>query len=415
MEKKELFETYESEVRSYCRNLPAVFTTAKGSKMYDDAGVEYLDFFDGAGALNYGHNNDYIKGKVLEYLAADGITHALDLMTEAKAGFIDVLENKLLKPKNLDYKVQFTGPTGTNANEAAAKLARKVTGRTNIWAFMGSFHGMTAGSLALTSQKADRAGAGMPLSGATFIPSPYMLGGNFDSIGYMEMLMADDHSGADTPAAIFIETVQAEGGIYVFAEQFLRDLRAFCDKYGILLVVDDIQVGNARTGKFFSFERAGIVPDMVTLSKSIGGMGLPLALVLLKGELDIWKPGEHNGTFRGMQLSLVAGKAGIEYMLENDIEAEVERKGLLAQEYIASEIAPLSHVVEVRGLGLVRAIQMESPVQTAFIQKYNFEHQLISERCGRDSSATKIMPALTISDDELLKGLEIIKNAIKSL
>ncbi|MCR4722173.1 MAG: diaminobutyrate--2-oxoglutarate transaminase [Eubacteriales bacterium] len=414
METKELFSTYESEVRSYCRNLPAVFTRAKGSKMYDDTGKEYLDFFDGAGALNYGHNNEYIKKQIADYIAGDGITHALDLMTEAKAGFIDVMENRLLKPRGLNYKIQFTGPTGTNANEAAAKLARKVTGRTDIWAFMGSFHGMTDGSLALTSSKTDRAGAGIPLYGGTFIPSPYMMGG-FDSIGYMETLMSDDHTGVATPAAIFIETVQAEGGVYDFGVPFLKQLRDFCDKYKILLVVDDIQVGNARTGKFFSFERAGIVPDMVTISKSIGGMGMPLALVLMKPELDIWKPGEHNGTFRGMQLALVGGKAGIEFNLDNHIEDEVIRKGKLAEEFIASEIAGLPHVVETRGLGLIRAIQLENEEQTAYVQRYNFEHALISERCGRYSSATKIMPALTIPDDELIQGLEIVRDAIKSI
>lgn len=319
MEQIEVFETYESQVRSYCRSFPKVFTKAKGSIITDIDGNEYLDFFCGAGAVNYGHNNDYINEKLISYLNNDGILHALDMMTEPKYEFIKYFEEQILKPRNLDYKVMFVGPTGTNGIEAALKLARKVKKRQNIWALMGCFHGMTMGALALTSDRDSRKGAGVPLEYVTHIPAPYMFEG-LDTIKYMETLINDDHSGIEKPAALIIETVQAEGGIHVFTKEWLQSVRDFCSKYDILLIVDDIQVGCARTGTFFSFERAGIVPDIVVMSKSIGGAGLPFALTLFKPELDIWAPGEHNGTFRGNQLAIVAAKAGLEYMLNKHIE-----------------------------------------------------------------------------------------------
>ena len=298
------FEKYESEVRSYCRHFPTVFSQAKGSKLFDELGNEYIDFFCGAGAVNYGHNNSYIKPKLANYIMSDGIMHALDMYTVPKREFIQTFEEKVLKPRGLNYKIQFPGPTGTNANEAALKLARKVKKRRNIFAFMGAFHGMTLGSLALTTDKSSRGGAGVPLENVTFIPAPYMFP-ELDTIAYMQRLLDDDHSGIEKPAAVFLETIQAEGGIRVFEIEWLQRLRKFCDDNDILMVVDDVQVGCCRSGTFFSFERANIQPDIVTMSKSIGGYGLPLAITLFKPELDVWTPGEHNGTFRGNQLVTV--------------------------------------------------------------------------------------------------------------
>ncbi len=312
------FETYESEVRSYCRNFPAVFTTAQGPFLYDEGGKAYIDFFCGAGALNYGHNPPFIRDRLVEYLQSNGVMHALDMYTQPKRDFIQFYEENVLKPRGLDYKLQFPGPTGTNAVEAALKLARKVKKRPGIFALMGAFHGMTLGSIALTTDAASRAGAGVPLGHVTHIPAPYMFP-ELDTIRYMETLLTDDHSGVEKPAAIILETTQADGGIYPLPVPYLQDLRALCDRHDILLIVDDVQVGCARTGWFFSFQRAGIVPDIVTQSKSIGGYGMPFALVLIKPALDVWEPGEHNGTFRGYQLSMVAAKAGLELMLNEKV------------------------------------------------------------------------------------------------
>lgn len=409
MEQIEVFETYESQVRSYCRSFPKVFTKAKGSIITDIDGNEYLDFFCGAGAVNYGHNNDYINEKLISYLNNDGILHALDMMTEPKYEFIKYFEEQILKPRNLDYKVMFVGPTGTNGIEAALKLARKVKKRQNIWALMGCFHGMTMGALALTSDRDSRKGAGVPLEYVTHIPAPYMFEG-LDTIKYMETLINDDHSGIEKPAALIIETVQAEGGIHVFTKEWLQSVRDFCSKYDILLIVDDIQVGCARTGTFFSFERAGIVPDIVVMSKSIGGAGLPFALTLFKPELDIWAPGEHNGTFRGNQLAIVAAKAGLEYMLNKHIENEVMRKSLIIKDYLETHID--TSKADIRGIGMVWGIDVHTGELSGKITKACFEHGVIIERAGRDNSVVKLMPALTMIDEQLVRGMEIICNCV---
>lgn len=414
MEGKKVFETYESEVRSYCRIFDEELDYAKGSIIKDVNGNEYIDFFDGAGALNYGHNNDYIKEKIIKYLQEDRIIHALDMYTKAKEEFINCFEEKVLKKKGLNYKIQFPGPTGTNTVEAALKLARKVKKRNNIWCLMGCFHGMTLGALALTSDKGSRAGAGINLENVVHIPAPYMFK-ELDTINYMQTLLDDDHSGIEKPAAIILETVQAEGGVYVLDEDYLRGVREFCDKNDILMIVDDIQVGCARTGHFFSFERAGIVPDMVCLSKSIGGYGMPFALTLIKPELDIWEPGEHNGTFRGNQLAIVAAKAGIEFMIDNNIEAETRRKSKIVEEFLNKEIKPISDKIDIRGIGLIWGIDVHDEKKAKQISKQCFKKGLIIERAGRNNTVVKVMPALTIEDDLLLKGLNILKEEVKNV
>ena len=407
------FEEYESNVRSYCRKWPVIMKNAKGSYYIDINGNKYIDFFDGAGALNYGHNPDYIKEQLIKYLSEDGITHSLDMYTKPKEEFISYFENNMLKPRNLDYKIMFPGPTGTNAIEAALKLARKVTGRTEIWAFMGAFHGMTLGSLSLTTEGAARKGAGIPLNYVTHIPTPNYIEG-FDSIKYMETLLNDDHSGIEKPAAIVIETVQAEGGINIFENKFLKDLRELCDKYEILLIVDDVQVGCSRTGTFFSFERANIIPDIVCMSKSIGGYGLPFALVLLKPELDKFKPGEHNGTFRGCQLSIVAAKCGLELNIKEKVDEQVKTKEKIVKNYLDKEIKPLLSDGETyRGIGLIWGIEFKNGKDSRAVLDKCFEKGLIIELAGRDDSVLKILPSLVIEEETLIKGLDIIKESIK--
>ena len=354
-----VFESYESEVRSYCRHFPTVFTKAKGAYFYDEDGRKYIDFFCGAGAVNYGHNNPEIKQKLIDYLNSDGVMHALDMYTVPKREFIATFEEKVLQPRGLEYKIQFPGPTGTNANEAALKLARKYTGRQNVFAFMGAFHGMTLGSLALTTDKGSRKGAGVPLNNVTFIPAPYMFP-ELDTIAYMQRLLDDDHSGIEKPAAVFLETIQAEGGIHVFSVEFLQALRAFCTKNEILMVVDDVQVGCCRSGTFFSFERAGIQPDIVTMSKSIGGYGLPLAVTLIKPSIDVWTPGEHNGTFRGNQLAFVAAKGGLEYMLSHKVEEQVQKKSALIKEFLEKEVISQDSRLQLRGIGMIWGVEFEN-------------------------------------------------------
>lgn len=411
-----VFETYESNVRSYCRSFPTVFVKAKGSVMIDEAGKEYVDFFAGAGALNYGHNPEYMNQAIIAHLQSDGIVHSMDMFTAPKRDFLEYFTKNILEPRGLHYKIQFAGPTGTNAVESAVKLARKVKGRQNIFALMGAFHGMTFGSLALTTDRCSREGAGQPLNNVTHIPAPYMFP-ELDTIAYMERLLTDDHSGVEKPAAIIVETIQADGGIHVLPVDWLRRLRDLCDRYDILLIADDIQVGCCRSGNFFSFERAGIVPDMVTLSKSIGGCGMPVAMVLFKPDLDIWEPGQHTGTFRGNQLSLIAGKAGLAYFVENNLDKEVQRKSKLVEDFLTEQILPMDKRMSYRGIGLIWGLDFsgfDRDVTKPLIAAC-FKNGLIVERVGRDNNVLKLMPPLVIEDELLMKGLQILKQSLQEV
>ena len=409
-----IFGEVESQVRSYCRKFPVEFSKARNSELFAKDGTRYIDFLDVAGSMNYGHNNPYIKKAVMDYLADDTIINALDLYTEAKAAFLDTMEKQIFKPRDLNYKVMCCGPTGTNAIEAALKLARKNKKRTNIFAFSGAFHGMSLGSLAMTTDQTSRDGAGVPLNNVTFVPYENK---RVDSIEYIRHILEDDHSGVALPAAIFVETTQAEGGINVSSVEWLKELRAICDEYDILLVVDDIQVGNGRTGYFFSFERAGIVPDMVVLSKSISGFGTPMALLLMKPGLDIFRPAEHNGTFRGNQLSFVGGKAGIEFFNEHHIGEEVQRKAKIIDDFVKNEILPIDSRLSYRGIGLIWGIDfMKIDAKKALDCSHAcFDKGLVIELAGRHDSVLKLMPALTIEDDVLKEGLDIIKEAVVSV
>ena len=408
-----IFEKRESVVRSYCRNFPILFKQARNAELYAEDGSRYIDFFAGAGALNYGHNNPFIKSKIVEYLQEDNIIHALDMYTVAKQSFLTTIDERILKPRNLDYKVMFCGPTGTNAIEAALKLARKNKQRTNIFAFSGCFHGMSMGALAMTTEAYARKGAGVSLSNVSHMPYSNSLSSPQQALDFLEFAITNDHSGFDKPAAIFLETTQAEGGINVAPVEWLCGVREICDKYDILLVVDDIQVGIGRTGYFFSFERAGIVPDMVVLSKSISGFGLPMALLLMKEELDIFGPAEHNGTFRGNQLSFIGSAAGLEYFIGNKLDEQVRHKGEIIKNFLETEIQPIDNRLKIRGIGMIWGIDfsevgnISKEVMLACVR-----HHLIIERAGCQDCVVKIMPPLTISEDILFEGLEILKNAI---
>lgn len=328
-----IFEELESEVRSYARSFPRVFHRACGEYLYDSDETQYLDFLAGAGTLNYGHNNPLFKQALLEYIEADGITHGLDLHTLAKQHFLETLKEKILKPRELDYQVQFTGPTGTNAVEAAMKLARNITGRHNIIAFTNGFHGVTLGALAATGNSHHRGAAGIPLGGVTRMPYDGYLGEGFDTTAYLDKALSDASSGVDKPAAVIVETVQGEGGINAASFEWLRSLEAVCRRHDVLLIVDDIQAGCGRTGSFFSFEPVGIRPDIVTLSKSLSGYGLPMAVVMMKSELDRWKPGEHNGTFRGNNMAFITATAAINHYWSDDaFSRSIEQKGLTISE-----------------------------------------------------------------------------------
>ncbi|MUG94918.1 diaminobutyrate--2-oxoglutarate transaminase [Scytonema sp. UIC 10036] len=409
-----IFEKCESNVRSYCRSFPAIFHRAKGSIIYSESGREYIDFFAGAGALNYGHNHDYIKEKVISYLDADGISHGLDMYTSAKEKFLAKFNEVILSTKHLDYRIQFCGPTGTNAVEAALKLARKVKKRPGIFSFMGAYHGMTLGSLSITANTAIRAGAIGTLSNVTFMPYPYGFMESFDTIKYIESILNDVNSGIEKPAAVIFETVQAEGGVVVAPIEWMQRLRKLCDEHDILLICDDIQVGCGRTGSFFSFERAGIVPDIVILSKSISGYGFPLSVLLIKPELDIWEPGEHNGTFRGNQLAFVGATAALEYRENSSLEQDVKAKELFLKNFLSQQISQINENIAIRGIGMIWGIDLTNFGGNSLaknITMHCFEKGLIVERAGRNDTVIKLLPPLTIDMPTLKEGCLIIETA----
>ncbi|AUS99565.1 diaminobutyrate--2-oxoglutarate transaminase [Nostoc sp. CENA543] len=409
-----IFETRESNVRSYCRSFPTLFHRAKGAFIYSESGEAYIDFLAGAGALNYGHNNDYIKQKVISYLDADAIAHGLDFHTSAKEQFISKFTETVLTPKNLDYRLQFCGPTGTNAVEAALKLARKVKKRPGIFSFMGGYHGMTLGSLSISGNRDIKAGAYGTSSNVAFMPYPFGFMESFDTIEFIESVLNDVNSGVEKPAAIIFETVQAEGGVIVAPIEWMQRLRNLCDRHDILLICDDIQVGCGRTGPFFSFERANIIPDIVVLSKSIGGYGFPMSLLLLKSELDIWEPGEHNGTFRGNQLAFVGGTAALEYREIVNLEKEVKIKELFLNNFLINKIVSISEKIKIRGLGLIWGIDISQLGDANLAKRITsrcFELGLIIEKAGRNNTVLKILPPLTIEMPILEQGCSIIKQA----
>lgn len=401
----------ESEVRSYCRSFPVVFTRAEGAELVDERGQSYLDFFAGAGTLNYGHNHPELKAQLIDYIAGSGITHGLDMATTAKCRFLEVLEQNVLRPRQLDYKVMFPGPTGANAVEASLKLARKVTGRTNVVAFTNAFHGMTLGALAATGSEAKREGAGVTLGGITRMPFDGYLGPAVDTLDYLERVLEDPSSGVDAPAAFLVETIQAEGGVNVASIPWLQRLERLARKVGALLIVDDIQVGCGRTGTFFSFERAGLRPDIVCLSKSLSGYGLPLALVLLRPEIDVWKPGEHNGTFRGHNLAFVTATAALERFWGNDeLTQDVERRAAVVSAALRTLAG--SFPVEVRGRGLIQGLAFRDPALAGRAARKAFQQGLVIETAGARDEVLKVLPPLTISDRQLSRGLEIMTASV---
>ena len=409
-----IFERLESNVRGYCRAFPTVFTTAQGAELHDESGRRYLDFFAGAGSLNYGHNEPQLKQALLDYISADGIVHGLDMATASKRRFMEQFEQLILKPRQLNYKLQFTGPTGTNAVEAALKIARLVTGRTNVVAFTNGFHGVSLGSLATTANSHYREGAGIATSGVTFMPYDGYLGPEVDTLDYLDKALNDGSSGLDHPAAVIVETVQGEGGINVAELSWLQRLGHICKRHGVLLIVDDIQMGCGRTGHFFSFEAAGLQPDIITLSKSLSAYGLPFAMVLLKPELDQWKPGQHNGTFRGNNLAFVTAAAALEHFWQNDqFQVDVQRKGEILRQRLESIAADYPEL-SVRGRGMVQAIDCQEGELAAQITRHAFEQGLIIETSGSDDQVVKCLPPLIMTEQQLQQGLDILAASVSA-
>jgi diaminobutyrate-2-oxoglutarate transaminase len=410
-----IFEQIESRVRGYVRSFPVIFESSEGSIMIDESGRQYIDFFAGAGTLNYGHNNERINNALIEYIKNKGPFHTLDMATTAKKKFLTKLNDTILQPRNLDYKVQFTGPTGTNSVETAIKLARMIKGRSNVVSFTNGYHGLTMGSLSITGNTFYRDEAYISRSNVSFMPYDSYLGPDVSTMDYFRKLLTDNSSGLDLPAAVIVETIQAEGGVNIASTEWLMELAQVCNEFDILLIIDDIQVGNGRTGDFFSFEESGIKPDMVTLSKAIGG-GLPMALLLFRQDLDQWKPGEHTGTFRGNNLAFVASYECLHYWDNMDLSNAIKYKSKIMRNGIEAIVEKFPELdATVRGRGMIFGLEIPEMGFCSRISERCFENSLIIELAGADDQVLKFLPSLVIDEETLLKGIAIVEQSIGEL
>ena len=407
-----VFERRESRVRSYSRSVDAIFDTASGSIMRDVEGREYIDFLSGAGSLNYGHNDPDMRAALIDYLMRDGISHGLDMFTDAKRAFLETFEDLVLAPRRIDYRVQFTGPTGANGVEAALKLARKITGRTNVVAFTNGFHGVSQGALAATGNSHHRIGPMIPLPSVYRAPFDGYLGEEFNTADLLGKMLDDPSSGLDAPAAILLETVQGEGGLNVASPVWLNHIAALARNCGALLIVDDVQAGCGRTGTFFSFERTGVVPDLVVLSKSISGYGLPMALLLIRPEYDVWEPGEHNGTFRGNAHAFVTARIALEkFWYGHNFQREIAAKSALVAHRL-SRIADLVPGGRSKGRGMMQGVDVGSQALAAEIRQRCIDDRLVIETSGPYDEVVKVFAALTTPADILEHGLDILQDAV---
>ena len=408
------FDRVESRVRSYSRSFPKMFDRALGATIYDTQGKAYTDFLAGCSTLNYGHNDRDLKAALIEYISNDGIAHGLDMFTNAKEHFLSTFERLILRPRGMKHQLQFTGPTGANAVEAAMKLARKVTGRTNIIAFSNGFHGVTLGALAATGNGKHRNGAAMPLPGVTRAAYDGYFGPDINTANLLDRQLSDPSSGIDAPAAIIVETVQGEGGLNAASPAWLRQIEAIARKHGALFIIDDIQAGCGRTGGFFSFDGMGLSPDIITMAKSLSGMGLPLAVTLIKPEHDIWKPAEHNGTFRGNNHAFVTAAAALEkFWADDSFAQEVAEKAC----YLGERLSAIAeeHGLSTKGRGMMVGIDADSGESAAAICKACFAKGLIIETSGSFDEVVKVLCPLTISINQLTAGLDVMEAAFEAV
>ena len=407
-----IYKRRESEARSYCRNMKAIFTQARGSELFDADGNRYIDFLAGCSSLNYGHNDPDMKAALMDHIAGDGIAHGLDFHTDAKSAFLKAFEEIILAPRGMDYKVMMTGPTGTNAVEAAIKLARKVTGRRNVIAFTNGFHGMTMGALALTGNASKRGGAGTgSLSDVTHMPFEGSLGEDVDTLKLIDAMLSNPSSGIDAPAAFVFEPIQGEGGLNAASDAWMQGIEKIARKHGALLIVDDIQSGCGRAGTYFAFENARIEPDMITQAKSLSGFGLPFAALLIKPEHDIWKPAEHNGTFRGNTHAFVTARVAMEKFWSDDaFEKEIADKAVLLTSAL-TDIAGRVEGASLKGRGLMQGIDVGSGDLAAAICARAYELGLVIETSGANDEVIKYLAPLTTSPEIMREGFDILAQA----
>jgi diaminobutyrate-2-oxoglutarate transaminase len=395
--------------------MPAVLSRAVNSRVWDEHGTEYIDFLSGCGSLNYGHNHPLMKERVIAYLSGDGLLNGLDLHTPAKREFLRAFREGILAPRGLNYRVQFTGPTGTNAVEAALKLARKVTSRRSVVSFTNAFHGMTLGALSVGARAHHRRAAGLDLGGVVRLPYDGYLGAGIADIERYEAMVNDPSGGMEAPAAFVVEIIQGEGGLNAARPEWLQCLAAVARRLGALVIVDEVQAGCGRTGDFFSFETTGIEPDLVCLAKSVSGIGLPMALLLIKPDHDKWSPGEHNGTFRGNNLAFVAATIAVHLWRDPAFLASISGACEQIGRWIEDLVAEFgADCVRPKGRGLMSGLAFADHDLAQRVSGEAFRNKLLIETSGPYGEVVKILPPLTIEADVLEDGLQRLKASIET-
>ncbi|MBQ9786714.1 MAG: diaminobutyrate--2-oxoglutarate transaminase family protein [Lentisphaeria bacterium] len=427
-------EMTESNARSYPRKFPFSIVKAKGSWVEDVEGNRYLDFLCGAGTLALGHNDPEVNQAMIDLISSDAPLHTLDLTTPAKDRFVHKIISLLPEALQGNVKIQFCSPSGTDATDAAIKLCKTATGRSSVIAFSGGYHGMGHGALSLTGNIGAKEKVHALMPEVHFFPYPYSyrcpfgLGGEAGvkaCCAYFERVLKDPESGITKPAAVILEPIQGEGGVIPAPVEFLQTVRRVTEELDIPMIVDEIQCGVGRSGKFFAFEYAGIVPDVILSSKAIGGTQ-PMSVVIYNKKLDKWQPGAHAGTFRGNQLAMAAGAVVMDRVSKEEFLADVRRKGDHLREKMHELAGKVSIIGDIRGKGLMSGVEFVDPKGTpdalgslpasgeiaALIQKKCFENKLVMEKGGRHGSVMRCLCALNVSDEELDTMIAIFEKVV---
>ena len=427
-------DSTESNARSYPRKFPFALAKAQGSWIEDVEGNKYLDFLCGAGTLALGHNDPEVNQAMVDMLTGNLPLHTLDLTTPVKDTFVHTLLNLLPGELKNNAKIQFCSPSGTDAVDAALKLCKTATGRSSIIAFNGAYHGMGHGALALTGNLHAKNKVNDLMPNVHFMPYPYSyrcpfgLGGDAGTdaaCAYFERMLKDPECGITKPAAVILETIQGEGGVIPAPVKFIQTVRRVTKELDIPMIVDEIQCGIGRSGRFFAFEYADIVPDVILSSKAIGG-SQPLSVVIYNKKLDVWEPGAHAGTFRGNQLAMRAGTVVMNRVSKPEFLDDVVKKGEIFAKRLEEIKSKVSIIGDVRGKGLMRGIEFVDPKPqsdslgakkasgeiAALVQKRCFENRLVMEKGGRNGAVMRCLCALNVTMEDLEKALDIIEKVI---
>ncbi len=418
--------SHEGSAVSYSRGMPMAIARAKGSAVEDVDGNIYIDFFGGAGVMNVGHANPEVLQAAKNQM--ENLTHSLDIPNAGRKALVEALFSIL--PKELN-RVFFGGPTGSDAVETAIKLARYNTKRYPVIAFAGAYHGMTSGALSLCSGAPFKEDFLPLVPEVHFAPYPYQYRCPIGDPGthgracaqYLEHMIENPHSGVSKPAAVIVEAIQGEGGSIVPDEDFLPKVREICDKHDVLLIVDEIQAGFCRTGKMFSFNHFNVVPDIITMSKALGGIGFPIAGIAYKEKLDTWSPGKHIGTFRGNVVAYAAGAAAINFMLKNNLASHALKLGELMLSLLKKLENNSEIIGEVRGKGLMLGVEFvknkktkePAPDYAAKMRTLCHQRGLLIEIGGHYFNVARFLPPLVITEELAKKGVEIFADSLQEL